>query len=116
VDGSVRYLLSTTYINDLEQELNRLKLKKLSQLITFKAIIAVEVALLRFYGISTADISGNVRVILPGMTACIDCTLDLFPPQVQGCGSALFNADPDPEPAFFLIADPDPGSGSQIRV
>jgi ubiquitin-activating enzyme E1 C len=24
-----------------------------------------------------------VRVILPGMTACIDCTLDLFPPQVN---------------------------------
>ena len=26
---------------------------------------------------------GNVRVILPSMTACIDCTLDLFPPQVN---------------------------------
>ena len=28
-------------------------------------------------------ILGNARVILPGLTACIDCTLDLFPPQVN---------------------------------
>jgi hypothetical protein len=29
-----------------------------------------------------------------------------------------FNADPDtdPDPAFFLIADPDSGSGSLIRI
>ncbi len=27
----------------------------------------------------------------------------------QGCGSALINADPDP--AFFLIADPDQNPG-----
>lgn len=26
---------------------------------------------------------GNARVILPGLTACIDCTLDLYPPQVS---------------------------------
>lgn len=26
---------------------------------------------------------GNARVILPGLTACIDCTLDLFPPQIN---------------------------------
>lgn len=25
---------------------------------------------------------GNARVILPGMTACIECTLELYPPQV----------------------------------
>ncbi len=25
-----------------------------------------------------------------------------------------FNADPDPDPAFLLIADPDPGSGSRL--
>lgn len=30
----------------------------------------------------TEGFKGNVRVIIPGMTACMDCTLDLFPPQV----------------------------------
>ena len=30
----------------------------------------------------TEGFKGNVRVILPGMSACIECTLDLFPPQV----------------------------------
>ncbi|XP_037086845.1 NEDD8-activating enzyme E1 catalytic subunit-like [Pollicipes pollicipes] len=29
----------------------------------------------------TEGFKGNVRVILPGMSACIECTLDLFPPQ-----------------------------------
>lgn len=31
----------------------------------------------------TEGFKGNARVILPGMTACIDCTLDLYPPQVS---------------------------------
>lgn len=30
----------------------------------------------------TEGFKGNARVILPGLTACIDCTLDLYPPQV----------------------------------
>ncbi|XP_060865470.1 nedd8-activating enzyme E1 catalytic subunit [Metopolophium dirhodum] len=30
----------------------------------------------------TEGFKGNVRVIIPGITPCIDCTLDLFPPQV----------------------------------
>lgn len=30
----------------------------------------------------TEGFKGNVRVILPGISACIECTLDLFPPQV----------------------------------
>lgn len=31
----------------------------------------------------TEGFKGNVRVILPGLTACIECTLDLYPPQVS---------------------------------
>ena len=30
----------------------------------------------------TEGFKGNARLILPGMTACVDCTLDLYPPQV----------------------------------
>lgn len=29
----------------------------------------------------TEGFKGNARVILPGMSACIECTLDLYPPQ-----------------------------------
>lgn len=30
----------------------------------------------------TEGFKGNARVIMPGMTPCIECTLDLYPPQV----------------------------------
>ncbi|XP_059475950.1 NEDD8-activating enzyme E1 catalytic subunit isoform X2 [Neocloeon triangulifer] len=30
----------------------------------------------------TEGLKGNARVIMPGMTACIECTLGLYPPQV----------------------------------
>lgn len=31
----------------------------------------------------TEGLKGNARVIMPGMTACVDCTLGLYPPQVN---------------------------------
>lgn len=31
----------------------------------------------------TEGFKGNARVMLPGITACIECTLDLYPPQVN---------------------------------
>ncbi|KAL1510040.1 hypothetical protein ABEB36_004696 [Hypothenemus hampei] len=30
----------------------------------------------------TEGFKGNARVVLPGITACVECTLDLYPPQV----------------------------------
>lgn len=33
----------------------------------------------------TEGFKGNARVIVPGMSACIECTLDLYPPQVIYC-------------------------------
>ncbi|XP_011505379.1 PREDICTED: NEDD8-activating enzyme E1 catalytic subunit [Ceratosolen solmsi marchali] len=30
----------------------------------------------------TEGFKGNIRVVLPGLTACIECTLDLYPPQI----------------------------------
>ncbi|XP_028391695.1 NEDD8-activating enzyme E1 catalytic subunit-like isoform X2 [Dendronephthya gigantea] len=31
----------------------------------------------------TEAFKGNARVVIPGVTACIECTLDLFPPQIN---------------------------------
>lgn len=31
----------------------------------------------------TEGFKGNARVIIPGLTACVECTLDLYPPQVN---------------------------------
>ncbi|XP_031565141.1 NEDD8-activating enzyme E1 catalytic subunit-like [Actinia tenebrosa] len=31
----------------------------------------------------TEGFKGNARIIIPGMTSCIECTLDLYPPQVN---------------------------------
>jgi hypothetical protein len=58
----------------------------------FPAYLYVTSALLLFFALAIFDVAAL-----------------LF--SVQGFGSALINADPDtdPDPAFFLIADPDPG-------
>jgi len=31
----------------------------------------------------TEGFKGNARVVLPGISACVECTLDLYPPQVS---------------------------------
>ena len=38
----------------------------------------------------TEGFKGNVRVILPGMSPCIECTLDFYPPQVSTISNYLF--------------------------
>lgn len=38
----------------------------------------------------TEGFKGNVRVILPGMSPCIECTLDLYPPQVSTISAIQF--------------------------
>ena len=42
----------------------------------------------------TEGFKGNARVIMPGHTACIECTLDLFPPQVLRTYPRLFFVTP----------------------
>lgn len=38
----------------------------------------------------TEGFKGNVRVILPGMSPCIECTLDFYPPQVSTVSNYSF--------------------------
>lgn len=38
----------------------------------------------------TEGFKGNVRVIIPGMTACVECTLELYPPQVIATSDISF--------------------------
>lgn len=47
---------------------------------------------------------GNARVVLPGISACIDCTLDLYPPQVSQVSKPLpyLSSFPSPHHHFSL--------------
>jgi len=46
----------------------------------------------------TEGFKGNARVIIPGISACVECTLDLYPPQVtvvsvfSVCCSVIFRS------------------------
>jgi ubiquitin-activating enzyme E1 C len=37
---------------------------------------------------AASGFKGNARVLFPGISACVECMLDLFPPQVRGRESA----------------------------
>lgn len=50
----------------------------------------------------TEGFKGNARVIIPGLTACIDCTIDLYPPQVRKRTANLFVSDQKKFQVLFL--------------
>lgn len=54
----------------------------LISLLSYKDGVLDQSSLIPMVDGGTEGFKGNARVILPGITACIECTLDLFPPQV----------------------------------
>lgn len=51
----------------------------------------------------TEGFKGNVRVIIPGMTACVECTLELYPPQVSATSDSSFLFTPLMLLFLFLV-------------
>lgn len=54
----------------------------LISLLSYKDGVLDQSSLIPLIDGGTEGFKGNARVILPGITACIECTLDLFPPQI----------------------------------
>lgn len=54
----------------------------LTSLVIYKDGVLDQSTIIPIIDGGTEGFKGNVRVILPGLTACIECTLNLYPPQV----------------------------------
>lgn len=54
----------------------------LTSLLIYDEDVLDQSSVIPFVDGGTEGFKGNIRVILPGLTACIECTLDLYPPQV----------------------------------
>ena len=51
----------------------------------------------------TEGFKGNARVVLPGLTACLECTLDLYPPQVNFPMCTIAHTPRQPEHCIEFI-------------
>ncbi|OXU22880.1 hypothetical protein TSAR_007106 [Trichomalopsis sarcophagae] len=54
----------------------------LTSLLVYENGILDQSSIIPFVDGGTEGFKGNVRVVIPGLTPCIECTLDLYPPQI----------------------------------